>query len=207
MRAVVLAMGFLLAAIAHVQGAIADLQIGAAAKVVNSVYGTPESTGQSQWLRPGVDVFKNEMIVTAENSASRVVFRDKTQLAIGAIAQVKLDQFVYDPNPSASVVAISFVKGAFRFTSGILPKENYVIQTPAAKIAVRGTVFTVSILPSGSEYISVESGTIYVTCHQGVTKTVNAGQMVYIASPQGSPTDPRPSTPVPEITQMDTLLR
>src|SRR5438046_10024472 len=46
-------------------GATPDIHVGAAAQVVNRVYGSLESTGQSQWLRPGLDVFDNEQIFTA----------------------------------------------------------------------------------------------------------------------------------------------
>jgi hypothetical protein len=207
MRALTLTIGFVLTAITSANGAVTGQQIGAAAQVVNSVYGNPESTSQSQWLHPGTDVFQNETIVTAENSASRMVFKDNTQLAIGPIAQVKLDTFVYNPNPTSSAIAISFVKGTFRFTSGVFGQENYVIQTPAAKIGIRGTAFTVVISSNGSELIAVESGTISVTCHQGVTVYLNAGQMTFIPSPKGSAAPARPATPLPTVAQMDTLLR
>jgi hypothetical protein len=208
MRALCLAIGFM-TAVAIANGATADQRIGAAAKVVNSVYGVLDSTRDSSWLRPGLDVFQNETIVTAENSAARVIFVDDTRLSIGSIAEVKLDRFVFDPNPNpnASAVTISLIKGSFRFISGHLPKEGYSILTPATSIAVRGTVFTVAILPDGSELISVESGTIYVTCHRGVTVAVNAGQMTSVPSPRGSATQPRQSSPVPAITQLDALLR
>jgi hypothetical protein len=189
------------------RGAVPDQQIGAAAKVVNSVYGALESNQQTHWLRTGLDVFQNETIVTAENSASRVMFRDSTQLSIGPTAQVKLDRFVFDPNPAASAVAISFVKGVFRFSSGSLPKQNYSLHTPAATLAVRGTVFTVFVAPNGSELISVESGTVYVTCRRGLTVAVNAGQTTYISSPQGTAAPPTQSPPPPAVAQMDTLLR
>lgn len=207
MRISTIALGIMLTASAGAAGAVPDQQIGAAAKVVNSVYGTPESTRQPQYLHPGLDVFQNELIVTAENSASRVVFRDKTELSIGPTAQVKLDNFVFDPNPNTSAISISLVKGAFRFSSGILPKENYSVKTPAATIAVRGTVFTVSILPAGSELISVESGTVFVTCHNGVTTGVNAGQMTFIASPTASASPAQQSLPNPAVARMDALLR
>jgi hypothetical protein len=188
-------------------GATPDIHVGAAAQVVNHVYGSLESTGQSQWLRPGLDVFHNETIVTAELSASRVNFLDDSQLSVGPTSQVKLDTFVFNPNLTASTVSISFVKGVFRFVGGKLSKENYKIQTPAASINLRGTAFTVFILQGGAEYISVESGTVYVTCHRGVTVAVNAGQMTYIGSPQGSPTAARPASPIPAVVQMDGLLR
>jgi hypothetical protein len=206
MRAFIIAASLVMAATTQANAAV-DQQIGAAAQVVNSVYGSPESTGQAQWLHVGADVFHNETVVTAENSASRMVFRDDSQLSIGPIAQVKLDTFVYNPNPTAPGIAISFVRGAFRFTSGHSGKENYSIQTPAASIAVRGTAFTVTILPDGSEFIAVESGTIYVTCHRGITVALNAGQMTFLANPRARATPAAPATRIPAVDQMDALLR
>jgi hypothetical protein len=99
------------------------------------------------------------------------------------------------------------VKGAFCFVGGSLSKENYKITTPAASIGLRGTVFTVLILENGSEYIAVESGTVYVACHQGVTITVNAGDMTYIRSAQGSPAPPQRAVPIPAVAQMDMMLQ
>src|SRR5580704_2285703 len=82
----------------------ADLQIGATAQVVNSVTGTLATTRQTQILRAGIDVFQ-----------------DQTQLSIGPVSEVVLDKFVFDPNPAASVVAVSVAKGVARFSTGILP--------------------------------------------------------------------------------------
>ena len=154
-----------------------------------------------------MDAFHNELVVTADAGASRVIFKDNSQLSIGPISQVKLDTFVYDPNRTASAVSISFVKGVFRFVSGLLPEENYTIRTPAVSVAVRGTAFTVLILENGSEYIAVESGTVYVTCRRGVTVALSAGQMTYIPSSQGSPTTPQRATPIGHVVQMDSLLQ
>src|SRR5580692_4318820 len=78
----------------------ADPQIGAASIVVNSVTGTLATTHEAAPLRAGIDVFQNETIDTADNSASRVIFQDRTQLSIGPMSQVVLDRFVFDPNPA-----------------------------------------------------------------------------------------------------------
>ena len=187
--------------------AVPDIEIGAASKVVNQVYGTPESTNQPRWWRQGLDVFHNETVVTAQASATRVRFKDESQLSVGPTSQVKLDDFVYDPDPKFSAVSISMVTGVFRFVGGKLSSERFKITTPAGSIAVRGTVFTVLILDNGGEYIAVESGTIYVTCHQGVTVALRAGEMTYIRSAQGSPTQPQRSIPIPAVAQMDQMLQ
>ncbi|HEX3861923.1 MAG TPA: FecR family protein [Stellaceae bacterium] len=188
-------------------GETSEIDIGETAQVVNSVYGTPEETKQARWWHAGLDIFHNETVVTAESSASRVIFKDNSQLSIGPTSWLKLDNFIYNPNQNAKAVSISLVRGVFRFVGGKLSKEDVKITTPAATIGVRGTAFTVYILQSGAEYISVESGVIYVACHQGVTQVVRAGQMTYIGSPQGSPSVPQQSVPIPAVAQMDALLR
>lgn len=189
------------------KGAAPDIDIGAATQVVNHVYGTPETTKQPRWWHPGLDVYHNETVVSEEASASRVMFRDDSQLSIGPTSLLRLDNFVYNPNPGTGPVAISLVKGVFRFVGGKMSKENFKITTPAATIGLRGTAFTVYILQSGNEYISVESGEISVTCRRGVTRIVRAGEMTFIRSPQDSATVPQPSVLIPAVLQMDALLR
>ena len=67
------------------------------------------------------------------------MFEDQTKLEIGALSEVVLDRFVYDPNRSNSEVAVSVAKGIARFTTGVLAHESYKINTPTATIGVRGT--------------------------------------------------------------------
>lgn len=185
--------------------AAADVQIGATAQVVNSVTGTLASARQPQVLRAGIDVFQNETIDTAYASASRVVFQDQTQLSIGPASKVALDRFVFDPNPSASVVAVSIAKGVARFSTGLLPKPDYQVSTPSCTIGVRGTVFTTVVSAARDSWVAVEEGATSVSA-QGVTVTVNAGQTTYVAFGR-PPTPPSPSPPPPAITtQMDALL-
>jgi FecR protein len=183
----------------------ADTQIGAAAQVVNSVTGTLASTRQQQVLRAGIDVFQNETIDTAYASASRVIFEDRTQLSIGPVSQVVLDNFVFNPNPSTSQVAVSLTKGVMRFSTGLLPKPDYQIRTPSCAIGVRGTVFTTIVSASRDSWVSVEEGQTTVTA-QNVTVTVNAGQTTFVAF--GRPPTPPSASPPPSAvtTQMDALL-
>ena len=188
------------------QFAWADQQIGSAAQVVNSVTGTLAATRQTSVLRAGIDVFQNETIDTALNSASRVIFQDQTQISIGPMSQVVLDRFVFDPNPSASVVAVSVAKGVARFSTGLLPKPDYQITTPSCAIGVRGTVLTAIVSAERASWISVEEGAAAVSA-QRVTVIVNAGQSTYVAFGQ-PPTPPTASAPPPPITtQMDALLQ
>src|SRR5215472_14563543 len=80
----------------------AETQIGATSIVVNDVTGTLATTRETAPLRAGIDVFQNETIDTGADSASRVVFQDKTELSVGPSSSVVLDRFVFDPDPSKS---------------------------------------------------------------------------------------------------------
>lgn len=185
--------------------ALADTQIGAAQLVVNQVTGTLASTHEQAPLRAGIDVFQNETISTGKTSASRVLFQDKTELSVGPQSEVVLDQFVFDPDPSRSRVALSIAKGVARFSSGLLPKQDYELKTPTATIGIRGTLLTITVSPTKVSTISVQNGSAFVTA-QRVTVTVEAGYSTLVR-PGFPPTVPVPSPPLPDsATEMLALL-
>ena len=115
-------------------------------------------------------------------------FEDQTKLEIGALSEVVLDRFVYDPNRSDSEVAVSIAKGIARFTTGVLRHESYKINTPTATIGVRGTILDLRSDERGT-WVYVEDGSVTVTAN-GVTVVVNAGQATFV------PIGGTPSTPV-----------
>ena len=147
--------------------------IGSPVIVVNTVTGTLK-TQEPRLLRVGVDVFADEIVRTAEQSTARIVFEDQTKLEIGALSEVVLDRFVYDPNRSNSEVAVSIAKGIARFTTGVLAHESYKINTPTATIGVRGT--TLDLAPTSAGLGSMSRSARVTVTANGVTVIVNAGQ-------------------------------
>jgi hypothetical protein len=95
--------------------------------------------------------------------------------------------------------------GTVRYASGIIAKnsrENIKVQTPTAKISVRGTDFSMTVsedgkslvilLPSRPEYSSTPGvvGVIEVSNAAGSVLMTQAFQATFIASMQSSPTNP-----------------
>ena len=114
-----------------------------------------------------------------ETAAGRmgVTFRDDTTIRLTENSNVIIDSFVFDPNPSKSTMALSFVKGTGRFISSKskrIPKENIKIRTHAAVVGIRGTDFTITVSETGEALIILlpdefgeSSGEIAVTTALG----------------------------------------
>lgn len=126
--------------------AVETATIGNSSVVVRTVTGKlgEEDRKISLWD----DVYHNELIETAEKSATEIIFLDQTKLALGANSKLVLDSVVFDPDPDKSSFITTTTKGVFRFVTGNLPKKSYTIHTPNATIGIRGTVFSLSVLPS-----------------------------------------------------------
>lgn len=126
--------------------AVDTVTIGNSSVVVRTVTGSlgEEERKVSLWD----DVYHNELIETAEKSATEIIFLDQTKLALGANSKLVLDSVVFDPDPDKSSFITTTTKGVFRFVTGNLPKKSYTIHTPNATIGIRGTVFTLSVLPA-----------------------------------------------------------
>jgi hypothetical protein len=122
------------------------ITIGNSNIVVRTVTGKLGTEGRKLSLYD--DVYHNELIETAKESATEIEFLDQTKLALGPNSSLVLDSVVFDPDPAKSSFITTTTKGVFRFVTGNLPKKSYTIHTPNATIGIRGTVFSLSVLPS-----------------------------------------------------------
>src|SRR5262245_43701461 len=110
--------------------------IGKATNTKNEVQGILE--GPPRFLRPGSEVYSNELVKTGDESLARLIFLDSTDLAVGPKSEIRLDEFVYDPKGSPGGLILQLARGAFRFVTGKQDHRNYRINTPYATLAVRG---------------------------------------------------------------------
>ena len=85
-----------------------------------------------------------------------ITFLDESTVRLTEHSKLVIDEYIYDPNPSKSKMAIKFASGTIRFVSGNinkLDKENITLKTPTADIAVRGTDFTCTVDETGRSLI------------------------------------------------------
>ena len=124
-------------------GARAQQNIGSTAAAHNDV--SRELSGATGPLGVGDSVYRDEVVRTGADSTAKLVFLDSTNLGVGPVSRVTLDQFVYVGEVNGQKMTVNLVKGVFRFTTGALDKKAYTISTPTAAIGVRGTVLDIGV--------------------------------------------------------------
>ena len=127
------------------------------------------------------NIQQNDQAVTT-NGRMAITFLDDSKVKLTEHSQLTIDEYIFDPNPSNSKMAITFGLGTARFITGALnkiDKQNIDLKTPTANIAIRGTDFTVTVDETGRSLLillpdinGLSSGEIVVTTAMG-TVTLN----------------------------------
>ena len=158
-------------------------------------------------LQTDIESYDN---VETENGRLKIQFVDETQVSLTEHTLIEITEYVYDPNPSKSKMAMNFVSGTARFATGglgLVPRENIAIQTPTASIGIRGTDFTTTVdelgrslvilLPDAdcTDTVKLEegcrpSGSITVTNDGGTVTLEEAFQAVMVSTFETPPTNP-----------------
>ena len=139
----------------------------------------------------------------AQTEAGRMGIRfvDDTTIKITETSMVIIDEFVFDPDPSKSKLAVNFLKGTARFTTGLtgkVAKENMVLRTNSATVGIRGTDFSVTVNPDTSESLFIllpdqdgaPSGEISVTTDMGTVVLNQAFQATTTTTLESAPSEP-----------------
>ena len=166
-------------------------------------------TGEEITAEIETDIVSFDEVETT-NGRLKIQFVDETQVSLTEHTYMEIDEYIYDPDPSKSRMAMNFVQGTARFATGglgLVPKENIVIQTPTATIGVRGTDFTTTVDELGrslvillpdqdcNDYTQLElgckpSGSITVTNLGGTVTLDEAYQAVMVSTLETQPTQP-----------------
>ena len=187
----------------------AEAQIGGVFEQSGKPGSITRTTGEelTAQLDTGIQSYDN---VETENGRLKIKFVDETQISLTEHTLVEITEYVFDPDPSKSKMAMNFVAGTARFATGglgLVPKENIVIETPTATIGIRGTDFTTTVDELGRSLVILlpdencddrvkleegcrPSGSITVTNAGGVVTLEEAFQAVMVSTFETPPTNP-----------------
>jgi len=121
-----------------------------------------ELNGSAQIIRDealkakvNLGIQSNDEAITT-NGRMAITFLDDSTVKLTEHSELLIDEYIYDPDPSKSKMALTFSLGTARFITGNLnriDKQNIELKTPTANIAIRGTDFTATVDELGRSLI------------------------------------------------------
>jgi hypothetical protein len=153
----------------------------------------------------GFDISPMDHVETFQGRM-KLEFTETSELYLVENTEATITKYYYDKDKNDGELAIKFVSGTARFTTGrlgLIPKENIQVQTPTATIAIRGTDFTTSVDELGRSLVILlpetectidgdcsPSGEITVTNEGGTVSLTEAYQATMVSSMDQTPTQP-----------------
>ncbi len=141
----------------------------------------------------------NDEAITT-NGRMAITFLDDSTVKLTEHSQLLIDEYIYDPDPSKSKMALTFGLGTARFITGSLnkiDKQNISLKTPTANIAIRGTDFTATVDELGRSLIillpdalGLSSGEIEVVTAMGTVLLNKPYEATTVSVFESAPTKP-----------------
>jgi len=136
--------------------------------------------------------------VRTEAGRVAITFEDDSTVKLTEHSKLVIDEYIYDPDPSKSKMALKFASGTARFITGKFNnKSNISIKTPTADIAIRGTDFTCTVDELGRSLVillpdenGISSGEILVSTAMGSVTLNKPYQATTVSVYENNPTKP-----------------
>tara|TARA_Y100000004_G_scaffold161944_1_gene190328 strand:- start:379 stop:1470 length:1092 start_codon:yes stop_codon:yes gene_type:complete len=149
--------------------------------------------------RTSLDILSYDDVRTG-NGRLGITFLDSSVIRLTEHSKIIIDEYVFDPDPSKSKMALKMASGTARFITGALgkiDKENISIKTPSASIFIRGTDFTTTVDELGRSLIillpnpdGTTSGSISVETAGGIEVLNQPFQATMVSVAERPPTQP-----------------
>ena len=169
--------------------------------------GVSEVSGYAQIKRGSLDsdadlafsIQSNDQALTSDGRMA-ITFLDDSTVKLTEHSQLTIDEYIFDPDPSKSKMALTFGLGTARFITGKLGKidrRNITLKTPTADIAIRGTDFTATVDELGRSLIillpdqyGVSSGEIEVITAMGTVLLNKPYEATTVSVYESAPSKP-----------------
>lgn len=152
----------------------------------------------------GMELTVGDTITTGDNGSANLVFFDGSVMEVKAKSEILVKELKTASTDSTSIrLRQNIGRTINRVKKLVDPASKYEVETPAAVVVVRGTVFDLLVLQSGDTTVKAEEGSVLFTA-SGITVTVNQG-FRSSASVGGTPSTPTPTlTPTATATTVET---
>ena len=167
---------------------------------VSEVYGNAQILRDKTYnAKLKFNIQSNDEAITTDGRMA-IRFLDDSQVKLTEHSQLTIDEYIFDPNPSKSKMALTFGLGTARFITGTfnkIDKQNIDLKTPTANIAIRGTDFTTTVDELGRSLIillpdelGLSSGEIEVVTATGTVLLNKPFEATTVSVFESSPSKP-----------------
>ena len=173
------------------------LEIGSISELRGNGEVVRQGSTDKRLAEMALDIFSYDDVRTG-NGRIAIKFLDSSVVRLTEHSKIVIDDFVYDPDPNKSKLALNMASGTARFITGRLAgikKENIFIKTPSATIGIRGTDFTTTVDELGRSLIILlpdamgnSSGEISVTTWSGTEILDKPFQATMVSTFESQPT-------------------
>ena len=118
--------------------------------------------------KTGFIIEEKDIIKTALDAKMQIIFKDETIISLGKNTTFSVNEYLFEDDVEP-VANFGIFKGAMRTITGKIGKiapEKFKVKTKTASIGIRGTNFTVTILPNGSQKVFCTFGAIEVAINK-----------------------------------------
>ncbi len=168
---------------------------------ISELRGNGEVLRQNQTNRlqaeSNLDILSYDDVRTG-NGRIGIEFLDSSVIRLTEHSKIVIDEYIYDPDPSQSRIALQMASGTARFITGALGrinKDRISIETPSASIFIRGTDFTTTVDELGRSLVILlpdangdSSGEITVETMAGVEVLNQPYQATMVSVAENPPT-------------------
>ena len=172
-------------------------EIGEISELRGNAEITRTNTSDSLLAELASDIFSYDDVRTGQGRVA-IEFLDSSVLKLTEHSKVVIDEFIFDPDPNKSKLALNMASGTARFITGklgMINKENISIKTPSATIGIRGTDFTTTVDELGRSLVILlpdengnSSGEITVETWAGVEVLNEPFQATMVTTFESRPT-------------------
>ena len=158
-------------------GTISASEIGGISEIRGNGEITRVDSSEALTAELNSDIFSYDDVRTGKGRLA-IQFLDDSVVKLTEHSKLIIDEYIFDPDPSKSKMALNMASGTARFITGKLGKinkQNISIKTPTATIGIRGTDFTTTVDELGRSLVillpnedGTSSGEITVTTASGV---------------------------------------
>tara|TARA_B100000965_G_scaffold283772_1_gene241689 strand:- start:597 stop:1172 length:576 start_codon:yes stop_codon:yes gene_type:complete len=101
---------------------------------------------RGQKLVNGSKIYFGDTVKVKKQSNAQVLLLDETILTVGEDSEVKIDEFIYDPQSKSGKIVSNILSGTVKVMTGHISKNNpedLEIKIPTGTLGTRGTEFVV----------------------------------------------------------------